>query len=168
MPHTDPKRFSVSALEIYARPGFAERAIALQDDFGFDVNCLLFCLWAGIVAGKRLTVAECAATIALTGDWSRQVAGNLREARRALKEGMDGGIWRPRPELYEAIKAVELSAEKIELEWLDRFGSDWPDGGPGDRDVAVANLHRHAEAAGAEIDAMLMARFAELVDSANP
>ncbi len=33
------------SLGIYRKPGVADACIALQDEFGLDVNMLLACLW---------------------------------------------------------------------------------------------------------------------------
>src|SRR5947209_1662319 len=51
-------RFS---LALYARPGIAEALIALQERAGYDVNLVLFALWAGAVLGVRLDAAGLAA-----------------------------------------------------------------------------------------------------------
>src|SRR3954464_15663396 len=49
--------FWAFSLEVYAAQGVAAECLALQREFGIDVNMLLFCAWLG-AARKRLLSAE--------------------------------------------------------------------------------------------------------------
>ena len=99
------------SLDVYARTGFAESAIALQDFYGLDVNILLSCLWAG-KAGHRLDAMSLSALERQCRPWRRDVIEVFRALRRDLKDHVDSNIQCIRI----AAKARELDAEKIQQE----------------------------------------------------
>lgn len=114
---------------VYTAPGVEEECLCLQDDHGVDVNILLFCAYAAVVAKTMLSVQDLA-------EIDREVAGlrdgvvvPLRTCRRALKQG----IARLYPEqvhdaqrLRARVKDVELAAEYLEQDslvaWLAESG----------------------------------------------
>src|SRR5471032_958989 len=98
------------SLEFYARPGIAETCLRLQDAHGLDVNLLLLCCWLGSSGRGRLSEADLAAAEARAAQWRQAVIVPLRAIRRALKP-MNAA-------LYEAVKRVELDAEREEQSLL--------------------------------------------------
>jgi uncharacterized protein (TIGR02444 family) len=101
------------SLKTYERDGVAAQLLALQDRLGLNVNILLWCCWS---AERGQDVAEPALRRAmdLTAQWSSEVTGRLRAARRALKSPSA----QPDAPLFAALKAgiaeAELKAERVE------------------------------------------------------
>jgi uncharacterized protein (TIGR02444 family) len=98
-------RFS---LALYARPGIAEALIALQERAGYDVNLVLFALWAGAVLGVRLDAAALAAAESAIGGLRRDVVEPLRALRRRLKAEPEADV----RDLRRKILGLELAAER--------------------------------------------------------
>jgi uncharacterized protein (TIGR02444 family) len=97
------------SLDFYARPGVSVALIELQDRAGLDVNLILFALWHGMsgrgrLDDERLAVADRAARAIQT-----EIIVPLRALRRRFRTDPDADVQR----LREAIKALELDAEKI-------------------------------------------------------
>lgn len=101
------------SLAVYGRPGFAEAAIALQDELGVDVNMMLFCGWAA-VQGRRLSRDDLLSADAKVAAWQHDIVHPLRTIRRRLRK-KDATI---PDELTDALKrrvqAVEIDAEHVE------------------------------------------------------
>lgn len=111
----------------YEMPGAQNRLIYLQDDFGFDVNIMLWCCWRASEGESLDETALRAAERACAG-WSEGVVEPLREARRNAKEGP--------ADLYEQIKAAELEAEHREQDIL--YGLSRPGTAIGRDDMLAA------------------------------
>jgi len=111
------------AVTLYQRPGVTDDYLALQDDCGANV-CLLLCggwLERRSVActPQRLKTLE---TIAV--QWSASVVEPLRSLRRQWRE-----VAQRDPQLAqlrEAVKGLELQAEKVLLERLEQACKAWP------------------------------------------
>lgn len=110
------------SLAIYARAGVAEACLALQDRRGVDVNLILFAIWLA-VDGRALgnNAATAAAVLdTLAGDarrWQVEMVQPLRSCRRAARSA---GAALPSDALErfrDAVKALELDAERHE-QWL--------------------------------------------------
>ena len=97
-------RFS---LALYARPGVAAALIALQDRAGRDVNMMLYALWRGATAGRRLDVAALQA-VAASIEPVAAVATPLRALRRQLKGSADDDL----QALRSRVAALEIAAER--------------------------------------------------------
>lgn len=106
------------ALEAYARPGVPEACLALQDEHGQNTSLLLWAVYAEIRDPALLARAAEAARA-----WDRTALVPLREVRRGLKPALppfdEGG----RLALRERVKDLELAAERLLLETLDRLSS---------------------------------------------
>ncbi|WP_287884720.1 TIGR02444 family protein [Paracoccus sp. (in: a-proteobacteria)] len=105
-------------LKIYAAPGVAPACLRLQETYGLDIPLFLAVLH-GAVLGKALDAAAIRALDASCAQWRQDVIHPLRRIRTAMKS--DASLaWNPRvPALREAIKAQELTAERIEAEVLE-------------------------------------------------
>ncbi len=107
------------SLDIYAQPGVAEQCLALQDDYGVDVNLLLWSCWlerrGQILSPSLLVEAEAA-----VADWSQQTVQPLRSLRRRLKShyGVENSDCEA---VREAIKAAELKAEQYQQQLLQQL-----------------------------------------------
>lgn len=95
------------ALGVYERPEVAALCLAAQDNWQLDINLLLCAAWLA-EQGVCWSDQDCAALLAISEPWQQQCLQPLREARRYLKSNA-------KPELYAAIKALELDLEAEEL-----------------------------------------------------
>lgn len=114
---------------VYTAPAVEEECLSLQDDHGVDVNMLLFCAYAAVVAGVVLSAQDLADIDQEVAALRDGVIAPLRTCRRALKHG----IARLYPEhvieaqkLRARVKELELAAEYLEQDsltaWLSASG----------------------------------------------
>ena len=111
------------SLALYKLEGVAPACLILQDQHGFDVNLILFCLWYGSQNGRlsRETLQE---ALELSKYWSELAVLPLRSVRTAIKADP---LIQALPEaeyiatLREQVKKLELSAEKIQQTMLERL-----------------------------------------------
>lgn len=104
------------ALAVYGQEGVAQAALRLQDEHGQNVPFLLFAVYAEAADPERLAKAA-----DLARRWEAEAVKPLRAARRALKPPLAGVPDADREDLRESVKAVELHAERILLETLERL-----------------------------------------------
>lgn len=93
----------------YARPGVSAACLRLQDECGADVNLLLAAAWLAS-RGLIWDAATVDALIAGCAAWRREVIAPLRSARRRFKADQ--------PAFYSAAQTLELSAEQVQLRYL--------------------------------------------------
>ena len=132
------------SLAVYRDPAVQQECLELQDRHGIDVNLLLFCAYLGAVHGAPLSAEEVREAAGAVGQWQRDVVTGLRGVRRALKplareqapHAADAAA------LRETIKAMELEAERIEQQMLERWAEGrlaaWPRAKPAV--AAAANI----------------------------
>ncbi len=142
------ERFWAYSLETYGRPGVAQAAIALQDRDGANVNLLLLCLWMAQVHGQALPSERISTLSQTIAPWSAQVTQPLRAVRRTLK-APPANLSAPAQDLREAVKALELDAERCEQRLLIQAMLPGLDQKPGPpvgptRDLANASLATYA------------------------
>ena len=99
-------RFS---LAIYGKPEVPPACLVLQDQFGRDVNVMLYGSWLGMSGRGRLTRDGLEAADRAVAPWRHEVVEVFRAARRAIKLASLPGS----DELYAKAKAVELDAERF-------------------------------------------------------
>jgi uncharacterized protein (TIGR02444 family) len=134
----------------YERPGVPEACLTLQDAHGLNTSYLLWAWQAGVTDAARLAQGA-----ALARAWDASALHPIRAARRALKAPhppVDDAV---REALREEVKAMELHAERVLVETLERLGQG-PGGGPG----GMAALEAAAEAAGSPAPAPALAALA--------
>lgn len=142
------ERFWDFSVRTYRTSSVADACLALQNEYGADVNMLLFCIWTAAVTGPfDDELFECASEF--SAHWADNVVRPLRGARTWMKQSGCGS--QPVPEddcmkLREEIKNIEFAAEKMQQEALEslllsgRVHSD----APGRLvDNAIANLMRY-------------------------
>ena len=114
--------FSVRA---YRTPGVPDACLFLQNDYGTDVNMLLYCIWTGaaigVFDGELFNRAN-----EYSVRWADNVVIPLRDARTWMKH--TGCDLDPVPtdscmELREDVKTVEFAAEKMQQEVLESLAS---------------------------------------------
>ncbi|WP_375202632.1 TIGR02444 family protein [Hyphococcus sp.] len=103
-------RFWRWSLNTYELPGVKNRLIYLQDDFGFDVNLALWCVWRAS-EGETLSEDALRAAIRATTEWADGVVEPLREARINAHEIGPA-------EFYTLLKEIELAGERHEQDIL--------------------------------------------------
>ena len=108
------------ALAVYQKPGVSDACLLLQDRHGCNVPLLLFAAWAGAERGVALTADEVAAAGNAVGPWHGEVVEPLRVVRRRLKHGPPPAPDTETVKLRARLQAIEIDAERIELETLAR------------------------------------------------
>ncbi len=113
------------SVRTYRTLGVSDACLSLQNDYGVDVNMLLFCCWVGAAVGpfdgelfKRARE--------YSARWAENVVIPLREARTWMKlTGCDSDVVPTAScmELREEIKTVEFAAEKMQQEALESMVS---------------------------------------------
>ena len=116
------------ALTAYQKPGVSDACLLLQDRYGCNVTLLLFAAWAGAEQGVVLTAHGMAAAVGTVGAWHGEVVEPLRAVRRRLKHGPAPAPDNKTDKLRARLQAVEIEAERIELETLAGFLPDRRDG----------------------------------------
>ncbi|MCA8888959.1 MAG: TIGR02444 family protein, partial [Parvularculaceae bacterium] len=105
--------------DIYRDAHVQELLLRLQDEFALDVGMLLWCVWHAHRFGEldRLTLLH---GYERAEKWSGNVTAKLRSVRRELKRddlaGLDDGV----KELRASVATVELAAEKVLFDALER------------------------------------------------
>jgi uncharacterized protein (TIGR02444 family) len=128
------------SLAFYAMPGVADACLALQDGCGADVNVLLFLLYRAH-EGHMLSAAEVRHIETLAAPWRQAVVVPLRTLRRTLKAPV--GAFQPEvtAALRTEVKRIELAAERVQQETLERLAAlEAPDSAGADP-TACARLH---------------------------
>lgn len=155
--------FSVA---FYARSEVAAACLELQDRFGADVNVVLYLLFAAY-HGRLLDTADLERIEALSAPWRQAVVIPLRGVRRVLKSAV--GAFEPAStaRLRSEIQRIELAAERLQQEALERLGAQAAPGQPcPDRtDCARRHLELYAARIGAPVDgpiARILEQFASL------
>jgi uncharacterized protein (TIGR02444 family) len=108
-----PNAFWKYSLGIYRAPKVADACLTLQEDWGADVNLLLYCCWLG-QAGRALDKRSLLKAITAVSRWQAEVIKPLRQARRALKKPPSGLPVEWAGHLRKRIGALELELEYLE------------------------------------------------------
>ena len=107
------------SLRFYALPGVDAVCIDLQDRHGVDVNVLLFLLFLA-EAGRAVSAEDVARIDSEVRTWRDGIVAPLRTARRNLRIPT-GSV---DPDAAEAlrtnVKRIELEAERLQQETLER------------------------------------------------
>lgn len=126
------------AVAAWERPGVREACLELQDHGGQCVPLLLWRAWAA-ADGRRIDDGCLDRALLLARTWEPEIIAALRAARRALGatcEGLDSGATQ---RLRQAVRAIELDAERTLLEALESL-SPPPSGVEGDLAQQLADL----------------------------
>ena len=103
-----------------AGDGVAGACLSLQNNYGFDVNLVLFCFWFGCRSGE-LDPHTLDAAWSLSSHWRQQVVQPLRQVRQWMKSKPNSVAQDQLEEFAELrgrIKDSELAAEKIQQQSL--------------------------------------------------
>ena len=128
------------SLAFYARPGVAEACLELQERCGADVNVLLYLLYLAR-NGRLLAAADIERIDALAAPWRQTVVIPLRGVRQALKASV--GAFHPdaTAALRTEVKRIELAAERVLQETLERLAPAEAMGTPCPDPSTCARVH---------------------------
>ena len=130
------------AVSLYAKPGVSDACLFLQDESDVDVPVLLFAAWLGHHS-IPLPADDLERIIGEVEAWHEEVVLPLRRLRKRLKQGPKPAPGERTEVLRTAIKAAELSAERLQLEALELAGGNLSGsaGGSARENMIVAVRH---------------------------
>ena len=144
------------SLKVYADADTARACLDLQNRFDFDVNLLLFCLYAGS-HGRRLSTDDLRQLDETVRPWRSQVVHPLRAVRAWIKSAASGSA---ADAVRRQVLAAELAAEHHQQVLMERALPIAPGGM--DREASAANLCGYATALGRPPGGPLQAALATL------
>ena len=109
------------SLKLYAEPGVAASCLSLQDQHGFDVNLVLFCIWYGCRHGELTD--DLLKTASKLGPLARNSSA-LAKPAYPLKRDLKESAYSSSSEisvLRDRIKTAELDAERIQQQELEKL-----------------------------------------------
>lgn len=156
------------SLELYSEPGVAASCLSLQNQHGFDVNLVLFCIWYGFRHGE-LTEDLLETALETSDSWRKTVVQPLRHLRTRLKRASMESAYSSSSEisaLKERIEKAELDAERIQQQELEKLIEQSVKKNPasvrGERSTRT-NLDKLAASGGAGLDTAVSDHFDNLV-----
>jgi uncharacterized protein (TIGR02444 family) len=121
------------ALKAYAAPGVQDACLSLQDTAGQNVPLLLWAAWTA-ATGRPIDEDAIEGACDCARAWDTAAVSPLRALRRTLK-GVNPDIDNTaRESLREAVKAVELAAERHLMSGLEALAPP-----PADRPLAAVD-----------------------------
>jgi len=118
-----PAGFWNFSVAVYAQPAVADLCLRTQDNYGANVNLLLWCIWLEqqqiALTTERLQQAHLR-----VDSWEQDYVIPLRALRIKLKKQF-GTHDTALEALREHIKHAELLAEKQMQVWLESLASSW-------------------------------------------
>ena len=102
------------SLRVYSSSGVADECLAVQEQYGIDVNALLFCAWIAQARKIELSPQDIEALDAVVASWHECAVRPLRSVRRYMKGLPDSEI----SALRTRVKGVEIDSEQIEQAML--------------------------------------------------
>lgn len=161
------------SVRTYRTDGVPEACLSLQNDYGADVNMLLYCSWVGGFYGS-FDDALFSNASGFADNWADEVVRPLRSARTWMKQS--GCRQEPMSteecmSLREEIKSVEFEAERLQQEVLESITAGRElrtDVTEAALDDVLANLHRYAEHSGIDISDDVRQKFSVIVRAAFP
>ncbi len=157
------------SLAIYGRSGSSERCLALQNDHGFDVNLVLFCIWVGQNWGSMPTSIR-AESIEFSTNWGQQVVQPLRKLRTDMKGNTLLSKQLPGDEYEEfrsAVKKLELAAEKKQQAFLESLFSDYQQSSGSGAEASLENLRDVSQRLDIECNTEIQEHFNALIDASE-
>ena len=155
------------SLKLYGQDQVEAHCLELQDNWGFDVNLLLLCIWLG-TKGVSLNAESMKILITQSSEWRLQAVLPLRQLRQSLKDPAIGIDGEGAALLRERVKAIELDAERLQQDMLYRTLETLPgkDGRSADRaGIIRGNLSRYTKISEIRMTPELRAMFESLIAS---
>lgn len=114
------------SLSHYGQPQVAAACLQLQDNYGVNINILLWSLWLES-QGKWLSETRLAAALTAAAPWDVNYVQPLRQLRRRIKQEFAADLAQV-ARLRDQLKHAELLAEQQEQLSLEALSRDWPGG----------------------------------------
>lgn len=162
-PQAETTPFWRFSLQFYRLSDVSDACVTLQDEYGVDVNLLLFLLWRAD-EGRLLSGEEVKSLDDTVRGWRNLTVIPVRTIRRKLK-GARTLIEPGQQEAFRTrIKAIELEAERLQQQALFALSQSTPFGKESDpRTAAHGNLCAYEHIMGAtfprETVAILLGAF---------
>ena len=106
------------SLQVYERKDFAHSCISLQDNYGIDVNILLYCCWAASEGHSVLLKEEIDSLCRSVKNWNHEVVQKLRSIRRYLKNHDMNHLEAFSQNIRCKVLEIEIKAEQVEQDLL--------------------------------------------------
>lgn len=121
----EKSQFWAFSCTVYDNPAVQRECLCLQDEYGIDVNLLLFCAFVGAVRAAVLSDRDVKDAGGAVGEWHQNVVSRLRGVRRALKPLAleKSPVASLAARLRNGVKALELNAERVEQAMLERWSA---------------------------------------------
>ena len=100
--------------KFYKRDNVRMACLTLQNEFGFDVNIVLYCCWMAHSGYPIIKIDELSEIISVIRPWQNDVISDLRKVRTRMKSNNDIKFGAHSNALRDKIKDCELQAERIE------------------------------------------------------
>jgi uncharacterized protein (TIGR02444 family) len=110
----DENPFWNFATKFYSREAVASSCLTLQNEFGADVNILIYCCWIAAEGAEEIGSEELKEIITMIKPWQSNVVKVLRDIRHSMRQNEIADLGVLSVELRKEIKKCELEAEKIE------------------------------------------------------
>jgi uncharacterized protein (TIGR02444 family) len=117
-------RFWEFSLKFYSREDVSSSCLTLQNNFGADVNILIYCCWMAVEGAEKISCTELVEIITILEPWQSKVVTVLREIRTSMKQDKLLNLGALSEELRKAVKKCELESEKIEQNILYQSGQN--------------------------------------------
>ncbi len=110
------------SLQLYGAAGVKEACLSLQSSAGLDVCVLLSACWSAQVQAKAWHQSDVQEIMDQCEAWRENVVLPLRQIRDYLKGYEDGSVAISADhDLRQSVLKLELTAERRQLEMIDRF-----------------------------------------------
>lgn len=158
------------SVQIYSKSGVADVLLSLQEQYGVDVNMLLFCCWVGLTRGT-FTDELFDTAYEFSYSWREHAVNPLRHARTWMKETGCQSTAIDREEcmsVREKVKSVELRVEKLQQETLESVSSIIPETDlpvVEQQNAVVSNLKKYLGAADINPDDKLIDGLEEIMQA---
>lgn len=100
--------------KFYKQDNVRMACLTLQNEFGFDVNIVLYCCWMAHSGYPIIKIDELSEIISVIRPWQNDVISDLRKVRTRMKSNNDIKFGFHSNSLRDKIKDCELQAERIE------------------------------------------------------
>lgn len=153
----DADEFWDFSLRFYRNDGVSGSCLALQDDWGADVNVLILACYAAI-RGAQFTGVPSDDVAQPAGAWRESIVVPIRSARRNLKNTSFTASIASLGQFKKSLQAVELEAERIQQRLLVEAGCFKPSDLPAP-ELARLNIEIYARALDRGLDGTHVARL---------
>jgi uncharacterized protein (TIGR02444 family) len=146
---TETTPFWRFSLYFYRQPTVSDACIALQDEYGVDVNLLLFLLWLAD-QGRQLSADEVKKVDEKVRDWRNFTVIPIRNIRRKLRSARTLVVAAEQEVFRTKVKGIELEAERLQQQTLYALSQSGPLGTQADPNAAAhANVCAYEHIMGA-------------------